>query len=308
MTESDTWTALPVSGLETRAATMTADAAYAWCRAYTRAHSENFTVGSWFLPKAHRDHFWALYAFCRFTDDLGDEALGDRLVLLDGWESGFRDCLAGHYRHPIYAALGRTLRERPLPSELFLRLIEANRMDQRQTRFQTYAELLHYCQYSATPVGRMVLGVLGYTDEERGQLADATCTGLQLANFWQDVTIDYAKGRLYLPLEDLARFGCDEAQIARREPAAAFRSLMRFEVDRAQALFDTGARLEPMVDATLRLDITLFRRGGEAVLAAIRRRNYDVLSARPPISRATKARLAASALIGLAATRLARTG
>ena len=278
--------------------------AYAWCRGYTRAHGENFTVASWFLPKEQRDHFYAVYAFCRFTDDLGDEAEGDRLALLDEWEGGLRDCFQGRFSHPIFAALGRTVRERGLPQDLFLRLIEANRMDQRLSRFPTYADLVDYCEHSATPVGRMVLGILGYAGEERAQLADAICTGLQLANFWQDVARDYSKGRIYLPLTDIERFGVSEADIAARNFTPRFRDLMRFEVERARALFRAGAPLEGLVDARVRLDIRLFRLGGEAVLDAIERRNYDVLTARPAISRLTKARLLASALWDVLLTRL----
>jgi squalene synthase HpnC len=273
--------------------------AMAWCRNFTRSHTENFTVASRFLPKKHREHFYALYAFCRFTDDLGDEAERDRLALLDEWEAGFNDCVAGRYRHPVFAGLGPTMSEREVPQELFLRLVEANRMDQRVSRFPAYVDLLHYCDHSANPVGRMVLHVLGYSDEERGHLSDAVCTGLQLANFWQDVRPDWEKGRVYIPLEDLQRFGCSEEQIGRREFTPAFRELMRFEVERARALFREGAALEDMIEPKLRLDIRLFRRGGEAVLDAIEHGGYDVLNARQPVSRWRKARLLAAALWGL---------
>lgn len=266
--------------------------AFAWCRDFTRAHEENFAVVSWLLPKAIRPHFYSLYSYCRSTDDLGDEAEGDRLQLLDAWESELRDCYAGRRAKPLFVALGRTIDQYDIPPEPFERLIEANRIDQRVFRFATYDELLNYCSYSATPVGRMVLYVLGYRDERRQELSDATCTGLQLANFWQDVTVDWGKGRLYLPQEDLARFGISEDDIAARRFTPAFRELMRFEVTRARSLFAKGRELEALVDRRARLDVRLFRLGGEAVLDAIEAAGYDVLKARPAVSKQRKARMA----------------
>jgi squalene synthase HpnC len=268
--------------------------AYQWCRAYTAAHQENFTVVSWLLPERLRHHFWALYAYCRCTDDLGDEAEGDRLALLDDWERRVRACWAGRAEEPLFVALAHTAVRCQLPLDPFLRLIEANRMDQRITRFDTYDDLLHYCQHSATPVGQMVLGVLGYRGEEHIARSDDICIGLQLANFWQDVSVDWAKGRLYLPLEDLRRFDVGEDVIDRREPTPAFRRLMQFEVERATALFRRGRALEGMVRREARLDIQLFRRGGEAVLDAIRARRYDVLTGRPRIPRWKRAWIGAS--------------
>lgn len=271
------------------------EAAYRWCRDYTRAHQENFTVVSWVLPARLRPHFHAVYAYCRWTDDLGDEAEGDRLALLDAWERNLRACYDGRREQPLFVALGATIDRFDIPADPFLRLIEANRMDQRITRFETYSGLLHYCEHSATPVGRMVLAVLGYSDSDRQALSDATCTGLQLANFWQDVSVDIAQGRIYLPLEDLRRYGVSEGQIERREVTPAFQRLIRFEVDRAQELFERGRQLEPLIDRAARADVRLFREGGEAILEAIRRAHYDTLSARPAIPRAKKAALGLTA-------------
>jgi squalene synthase HpnC len=279
-------------GEKTRSAELAA--ADAWCRRYARAHDENFTVVSWFLPRRLRPHFFAVYAFCRWTDDLGDEAGGDRLRLLDAWELELRDCLAGRRERPLFRALGRTIDRCAIPEQLFLRLIEANRMDQQISRFPTYADLLHYCEHSATPVGRMVLHVLGYHDEPRQRLADATCIALQLANFWQDVSVDLRKGRIYLPLEDLERFGYSEDDLARGVVNDAFRRLMRFEVQRARELFATGRALEALVDRGARTEIKLFRLGGEAVLDAIEHAGCDVLSARPRVPRLRKAWMALS--------------
>ncbi|MDE3096320.1 MAG: squalene synthase HpnC [Chloroflexota bacterium] len=268
--------------------------AYAWCRRYTRQHDENFAVASWFLPKRLRPHFFALYAFCRWTDDLGDEAAGDRLALLDAWERELRACYRGDRTRPLFVALGHTIDRFSIPDEPFLRLIEANRIDQRVSRFETYDDLLRYCEHSATPAGRMVLYVLGYRDERRQRLADATCTGLQLANFWQDVSRDLAKGRVYIPLEDMRRCGYSEEDLRAGVADERFRALMRFEAGRARGLFAEGRTLEALIDRRARADVRLFRLGGEAVLDAIERAGYDTLSHRPRVPKAKKLWMAAS--------------
>lgn len=267
-------------------------AAYDWCRGYARTRDENFTVVSWFLPRALRPHLFALYAFCRWTDDLGDEAAGDRLALLDDWERDLRAALAGRSTGPLLTALARTAWKYAIPRELFLRLIEANRIDQRKQCYATIDELYDYCSYSATPVGRMVLHVLGYSDEQRLKLADQTCIGLQLANFWQDVAVDLGKGRIYLPQADMQRFACSENDLRDSVANTEFRRLIRFEVDRAHACFAQGRELESLVARRVRTDVSLFRLGGEAVLDAIRDAQYDVLSRRPRVSKAHKAALA----------------
>ncbi len=276
------------------AASPSIDAAYEWCRAYSRQHDENFTVVSWFLPADVRPHFFALYAFCRWTDDLGDEAEGDRLALLDAWERDLRACYAGERTEPLFAALGATIDRFEIPSDPFLRLIEANRIDQTVTSFATYDDLLRYCDHSATPVGQMLLYVLGYRDEKRQRLSDATCIALQLANFWQDVCVDLGKGRIYIPIDDMRRFGYDESMLRAGTVDDAFRDLMRFEVQRARDLFTRGRDLESRIDRRARTDIRLFRLGGEAVLDAIERANYDVLSSRPRVAKAKKLWMAAS--------------
>jgi squalene synthase HpnC len=188
-------------------------------------------------------------------------------------------------------ALQETIRTFDIPPQPFLKLIEANRMDQKVQRHPTYAHLLHYCDHSANPVGHLFLYLFGYRDPERQRLADCTCTALQLANFWQDVARDYRMGRIYLPLEDMARFGYSEGELAQGVVNDRFRQLMAFEVDRAMALFREGAVLVGMLEGTVRLDVALFTRGGVAVLKAIQRQGYDVLRSRPALSRAHKARL-----------------
>ncbi len=282
------------NGALTNASTLDESGAYEWCRQYARRHHENFTVVSWFLPRELRPHFFALYAFCRYTDDLGDEAEGDQLHLLDEWERELRDCFAGRRERPLFVALGRTIERCAMPQEPFMRLIEANRIDQRVGSFETWDDLRRYCEHSATPVGRMVLCVLSYRDERRRRLADATCIALQLANFWQDVSVDLRKGRIYIPLADMRRFGYSEHDLRAGVINDAFRALMRFEVDCARDLFARGRELESLVDRRARIDVRLFRLGGEAVLDAIERARYDVLSRRPRVAKAKKLWMALS--------------
>ena len=275
------------------------DEAYDLCARLARSHYENFTVASLFLPSDKRGYFYAIYAFCRFVDDLGDEFEGDRLAALDYWQEQTEACFSGAPAHPYMIALQDTIRTFDIPREPFLRLIEANRMDQSATRYPTYADLEHYCRHSANPVGHLVLYVCGYRDEERQRLSDYTCTALQLANFWQDVSRDYDKGRIYIPLEDMDRFGYSEDELARREVTDAFRRLIAFEVERARDLFIKGLPLVDMVDRDLKLDIALFSRGGMSVLDSIERRDYDSLSGRPVVGKAKKIYLLLSALFRL---------
>ncbi len=274
-----------------------------WCQRYTRQHQENFTVVSWFLPRELRGPMFAVYAFCRYTDNLGDEAAGDRLALLDEWEAELRAAFDGSPSHPIGVALADLARCKPLEPDPFLRLIEANRLDQTKTRYADFQELLGYCRLSANPVGEMVLALWEITDDERRKLSDATCTALQLANHWQDVRRDWRAGRLYLPLDDLRRFGLSEddlaAQLAVGRANRAFRDLMRFQVDRAEAYFRAGDALVRLVPRELAVDLRLFGDGGRAALQAIERRDYDVLAARPRVSSARRAWLALRAAAAL---------
>jgi squalene synthase HpnC len=264
-----------------------------YTRRLARSHYENFTVVSWFLPPDLRQHMYNIYAYCRWSDDLGDELPDPQQALraLEWWRGELEDCFRGKARHPVFTALRETIDAFEIPPEPFHHLLDAFVQDQTVKRFPTYADVLHYCTRSADPVGRLVLYLFGFRDEERQRLSDATCTALQLANFWQDVTRDWEKGRVYLPLEDLRRFGVEEAQIPERRFTPAFAELMRFEVERARRLFAQGLPLLYMVPRRLRLDLELFTRGGEAVLDLIERQGYDVLSRRPALSKAHKARL-----------------
>ena len=273
--------------------------AYQLCVQLARSHYENFTVGTWLLPKTVLPHVCAVYAFCRTVDDLGDEAEGDRLHLLDLWQEDLERCYSGTPRNVYLIALQHTIEAYDIPREPFLKLIEANRIDQRQQRHATYKDILHYCDHSANPVGHLFLHLFGYRDAERRHLSDFTCTALQLANFWQDVDRDYRMGRIYIPAEDMEHFGVTEEDLEKGVCTDAFRRLMAFEVERTRELFAQGASLTSQVDGVARLDIRLFTLGGLSVLDAIERQSYDVLRRRPVVTKRRKAWLLAKTLLGM---------
>lgn len=256
-----------------------------YCACLAKSHYENFLVGSIFVPRELRPHFYNVYAYCRISDDLGDESGGSEnaLPLLEWWEEELDACYAGRPRHPVFVALEETNQQFNIPRQPYADLLTAFRQDQTVTRYQTYTDLLGYCKNSANPVGRLVLYLCGYSDPERQALSDATCTALQLANFWQDVVRDYEIGRIYLPLEDMERYRVPESDIAQRKFSPAFKQLMTFECDRAKGLFDEGLKLCPLVERRLRLDIEMFSRGGLEILRRIEAQEYDVLTNRPTI-------------------------
>jgi squalene synthase HpnC len=293
------WAALPPE-YRIPAVAPTLDEARAYCRRLAETHYENFHVASWFLPKRLRPHFHSIYAYCRISDDLGDE-VGDKeqsLALLDLWGRELDACYRGEARHPVFVALAETIRACEIPKTPFADLLVAFRQDQRVTRFKTMADVMAYCRYSANPVGHLVLYACGYRDAERFRLSDFTCSALQLANFWQDVRVDYTKDRIYFPLEDMRRFGVDEAAIAESRVTPHFRELMEYEVGYARDLFQQGMPLIGMVDRELALDLDLFSQGGLEILRAIECQGYDVLRARPSISKPRKAALLLRALSG----------
>ena len=271
-----------------------------YCRRLARSHYENFSVASWFLPAPLRQHFFNIYAYCRISDDLGDE-VGDTaasLQLLDQWETELNACYEGHPRHPVFVALAETVCKFEIPKYEFADLLTAFRQDQKVGRYETFNDLLGYCRYSANPVGHLVLYLCGYRDSERQLFSDYTCTALQLANFWQDVSADYAKGRIYLPLEDLRRFGVSEEAIRAGENTSAFREMLQFEIERTREWFSQGLPLIRKVDRSLATDIELFSRGGQEILNAIERQNYAVLGRRPVISKSRKLALVARSALG----------
>jgi squalene synthase HpnC/squalene synthase HpnD len=271
---------------------------------YTRrlatGHYENFNVVSWLLPKRLHQHFYNLYAYCRWADDLGDEVEDPQraLELLNWWETELLACYAGKPKHPVFVALAGTIRACEIPVEPFADLLVAFRQDQTVKRYATWNEMIGYCRYSANPVGRLVLYLCGYKDAERQRLSDATCTALQLANFWQDVSRDLKIGRIYIPLDALRAHGLEFADIEARRFSEKYASLMRELVVRTRALFAEGMPLAASVAADLRVDIEMFSRGGIAVLDAIERADYNTIEKRPSIGKSTQAKLLGRALIG----------
>jgi squalene synthase HpnC len=297
------WEALP-AGYRIPEVAPTLAEAREWCRRLAESHYENFHVATWFLPRALRPHFHAIYAYCRVSDDLGDE-VGDpaqALALLDLWGRELDACYEGRVRHPVFVALRETIQACSIPKTPFADLLVAFRQDQTVTRFDSMQDVLGYCRYSADPVGRLVLYACGEAVspdvDERFRLSDLTCSALQLANFWQDVSVDFAKGRVYLPQDDMKRFGVSDATIAGGVATPEFRALLKYEVDFARAMFGEGLALVGMVGQELALDLDLFSRGGLQILRAIERRNYDVLSARPAISKSTRMYLLLRAVSG----------
>jgi squalene synthase HpnC len=293
------WNALPES-YRIPATAPSLEEARTYCERLAKSHYENFSVATWFLPRRLRQHFYNVYAYCRISDDLGDE-VGDpqqSLELLDQWETELNACYAGSPKHPVFVALAETIKQCSIPKHEFSDLLIAFRQDQTVTRFETFDDILAYCRYSANPVGHLVLYLCGYSDAERQQLSDYTCTALQLANFWQDVFVDYGKGRIYLPLEDLRRFGVTGEDIAQRRATPQFVAMMKFEVERARDWFARGFPLVKKVDRELAIDLELFSRGGQEILNAIERQGFDVLRARPEISKSRKLLLVLRAAMG----------
>jgi squalene synthase HpnC len=256
-----------------------------------RAGGENFPVASLLFPAAVRRDLLAVYGFARLVDEVGDEAPGDRSRLLDLLEEELLLVYrGGEPSHPIVRRLARTVRTRGVPPEPFRDLIEANRLDQRVQRYPTFEALLGYCALSANPVGRIVLHVLGAWSPERARRSDDVCTGLQLVEHWQDIAEDLARGRIYVPAEDLARFGVDPADLGRRAPTPAFRELMAFEVSRARSFLLRGAPLARDLGGRAGLGVAAFVAGGLAALEAIERAGYDVLGRRPRPGRGRRLR------------------
>jgi squalene synthase HpnC len=285
----------------------TAEESLAYTRWLATSHYENFHVVSFLLPKRLHQDFYNVYSYCRWADDLGDE-IGDAtesLRLLTWWRGGLDAMYEGRAKHPVFVALGPTARQYGIPREPFSDLLDAFVQDQTVTRYRNWEELFGYCRKSANPVGRLVLYLCGYSDEKRQRLSDATCTALQLANFWQDVTVDWQKDRVYIPLEIMERHGCPVPQIEKREFNEAFRAVMREIVAKARELFHQGLPLVGMVDRRLALDIDLFNRGGMRILDKIEEQGYNVLAARPKITKLERMALLIGALTRAAFSRAA---
>jgi len=275
-------------------------AAFRECERIARSHYENFTLGSHLLPRHLRRHIAALYAFARTADDLADEEPDPTRALagLDAWERELEACYAGTPHHPVFVALADTVRSFAIPIEPFRRLLTAFRMDVRFSGFATFDELLHYCAHSANPVGHLVLHLFGHGDGERQARSDDVCTALQLTNFWQDLAVDLRKGRVYLPREDMERFGYTPEDLGRHAVTPAFRELMAFQCERTRALFERGLALASMLERGRGREIRLFAGGGLAILERLEAVGYDAFTARPTLSRWAKMGLVARSLVG----------
>ncbi|GAA4426908.1 squalene synthase HpnC [Bremerella cremea] len=267
--------------------------AYAYCQDFTASSYENFSVISWFLPTELHPHFAAIYSYCRWADNLADEIADDAegLTLLAWWEEQLESCYQQEAHHPVFVALKRTIHEFKIPITPLRNLLIAFRQDKTKKRYATYRDLLAYCRNSADPVGRLVMYLGRCYTPEAVVYSDRICTGLQLANFWQDVRRDFEMGRIYIPAEDFQQFGLSIDDMPKCAEDDAFQQLIEYQVRRADQLLAAG---EPIVDyfpSNLKVDIALFVRGGQAILKQIRQHEFDTWNHRPKVSKATKAKL-----------------
>jgi hydroxysqualene synthase len=264
--------------------------AFDYCERLARSHYENFPVGSSLIPKQLRKHFYSIYAFARIADDFADEGHSEgysereRLDLLDEWRRMLTESLAGRAGHPVFVALAQTITEFNLPPALFEDLLSAFAQDVTVRRYQSFDELLDYCRRSANPIGRLILLLFGYRDEQRHRWSDDICTALQLANHWQDVAIDLDKDRIYLPHEDLSRFALTVEDLLRRQASEGFRRMMKLEVERAREIFARGKPLCTSVSGRLGLELRVVWLGGMRILQRTEENGYDVFAHRPVIT------------------------
>jgi squalene synthase HpnC len=268
-----------------------AEDGFRYCETIARSHYENFPVASRFVPKEIRKYVWAIYAFARIADDYADEpgfTLAERMDKLNQWEQYLDECFNGNPTHRVFAALAETVERFQIPFELFQNLLTAFRADVTVKRYETYEDVLAYCSNSANPIGRMLLLLFNYRSDAMMQFSDSICTALQLTNFWQDVSVDLQKDRIYLPLEDLEEFNYLEQDLCSKKVDDRFCSLMAFQVQRTAELFVKGKPLLSMVGSDLSRELKLTWTGGTMILQKIHDQNYDVLTKRPALSRLDK--------------------
>ncbi|MFL6213445.1 MAG: squalene synthase HpnC [Blastocatellia bacterium] len=289
--------AASINGAQITGRQWTVESAYQFCEQLARSHYENFPVGSVLVPKPLRKHFYSIYAYARTADDFADEGYDEahsdeeRLALLDEWLGMLRESEAGRATHPVFIALAATRRQFDLPINLFEDLLSAFSQDVVMRRYQSFAQLLDYCRRSANPIGRLILLLFGYRDDQLHAWSDNICTALQLANHWQDVRVDLAKDRIYLPAEDLAQFGLTYDDIERQVATDSFIALMKHEVRRARELFTRGKPLCLTVSGRLGLELRAVWTGGSRILERIEATGYDVFAARPVITLSDKLRV-----------------
>lgn len=273
---------------------------FRYCERLAKQHYENFPVGSALIPKKLRPYVWSIYAFARRADDFADEEFNEheRIPALEAWQGLLETSLHQSVNHPVFLALKETIRLFQIPESLLVDLITAFKMDVRVKRRATFHDVLYYCRHSANPVGRLVLHLFGYRDEERMQLSDKICTALQLANFWQDVAVDLKKDRIYIPLEDMERFDYSEAQLFQHQYNANFRELLRFQVERTEDMFREGALLPSRTRGRLGLELKCVILGGMGILKKVRKLGFNTLKTRPHFERRDKVKILFKALFG----------
>jgi len=271
---------------------------FRFCVRLARHHYENFPVGSILIPKRLRPHVCAIYAFARRADDIADEDFSelDRIPALEAWQDLLERSVRSRVNHPVFLALKETMREFGIPLQLLVDLVTAFKMDVKIKRHDTFEDVQYYCRHSANPVGRLVLHLFGYHQEELMLFSDKICTALQLANFWQDVAVDLKKNRIYIPLEDMENFGYSQEQIFAHEYNESFKKLLKFQVDRTEDMFREGAPLVYKTKGRLALELKCVVLGGMTILKMIRDLNYNTLSIRPHIKNKDKAKILAKAL------------
>ena len=296
--QADTWKRVD----QTAPSRSVADA-FGYCERMARAHYENFPVGSLLAPKDRRKHVYSIYAFARTADDFADESYetGElteerRLAALEDWERKLEDCYQGRADHPVFIALAETVRELRLPIQLFRDLLSAFKQDVVKRRYADFDEVLDYCARSANPVGRLILLLFDYREERLTELSDCICTALQLTNFWQDVEVDIRKDRIYLPQNEMARFGVSVDDLLEKRFSARYAALLKFQVERTSELFNRGKPLPNLVSGRLAIELRLTWLGGTRILERIEEMGYDTLNARPKISTADKISLLLKAL------------
>ena len=291
-----------IRGAHVTSRSWSVNSAYDYCERLARSHYENFPVGSVLVPKALRKHFYSIYAFARTADDFADEGYADghtekeRLELLEEWRALLKESDRGLASHPIFVALAQTRKEFDLPITLFEDLLSAFTQDVRVRRYSTFDELMDYCRRSANPIGRLILLLFGHRDAQLHEWSDSICAGLQLANHWQDVSVDLSKDRVYIPAEDLARFSVTCDCLRQSRASESFKQLMRYEVERARELFARGKPLCVSVSGRLGLELRAVWMGGVRILERIEANDYDVLARRPVITSSDKLRILFGAL------------
>jgi phytoene synthase len=283
-----------------RAGSWTPEQAFAYCRKIALGHYENFPVGSLLVPRARRKHFYSIYAFARAADDFADEgklSRGERLRQLGEWRAALERAGRGEADHPVFIALRATIEECRLPLQLFHDLLDAFTLDVERSRHQTFEDLLSYCRCSANPVGRLILLLFDYRDEELHRLSDDICSALQLTNFWQDILIDLAKDRIYLPQADLAKFGYCEDDLRAHRYNDSYLAMMNNLAERTEALFQRGKPLCKRTAGRLSIELRLVWLGGTNLLAALKQERFNIFAHRPTIGNGKKLQILFMALM-----------